>query len=63
MGFRTLDSVIHDVEVFNKLPNSIRTAFQYHSKTVEKLQREEIDKLAAAMSRILKGFEVHITGS
>jgi hypothetical protein len=58
-----LKDVIHDTKVFNQLPKGIRTALQYSTKIVESIQREEIDEIAAATSRILKGFEVHITGS
>lgn len=63
-GFRSLQDVINDTETFNKLPQSVRTALRYSSKIVEKIQRQDIDRIRSLIEKTLKDdFEVYITGS
>lgn len=63
-GFKTLQEVIDDTETFNKLPTPVRTALVFSSRIVEKISRDDIDRLNDILQKALKNdFEVHIMGS
>ncbi|KAG8824049.1 hypothetical protein FRC19_002672 [Serendipita sp. 401] len=62
-GFRTLEDIVNDTKTFEGLPQGVKTAFIYANRLSERVQREDIEKLSAKISKVLTGFEVYVTGS
>ncbi|KAG8849875.1 hypothetical protein FRB91_009556 [Serendipita sp. 411] len=62
-GFRTLEDIVNDTKTFEGLPQGVKTAFIYANRLLERVQREDIEKLSAKISKVLTDFEVYVTGS
>jgi hypothetical protein len=52
-----------DEDTFTKLPRAIQTCMKYSSNTLERIKRDDIDRLWSLISDTLKEFDVYITGS
>lgn len=62
-GFRSLEDIMADKATFDKLSRSVQTSMKCGSRTLARIQREDITRLASLMSKVLKEFEVEVTGS
>lgn len=62
-GLRSLEDIVADSATFDKLSRSIQTSLKNGPRTVERIQREDIDRLALLISETLKEFNIYITGS
>ncbi|KIM26103.1 hypothetical protein M408DRAFT_10128 [Serendipita vermifera MAFF 305830] len=62
-GFRSLEDIMADKATFDKLSRSVQTSMKCGARTLARIQRGDITRLASLMSKVLKEFEVEVTGS